>query len=289
MEGEEMEFTMDEKEYYSIGEVCKICNISTKALRYYDRIGVLSPDYVSADNGYRYYTKKTLLSISVLKYYKQMGFKLEEMQGLLKGEGYPVLQMKFQQKMDILKMQEEEIRNSYAAIKEWYELIQEGEIVYNNRLNDISVKFLGERCYCYMEQRFDSDYRSSLINIPWTNYLEENDEQIVGAVIISYDSFEEKRKNPYTQARILQKPVILNEKSSIQIKEQIGMAICVYHIGSHETINEEYDRIKVWAKERGIKYAQNSYERFVVDYWSTEDPNLFVTEIIVPIVEKEDK
>ncbi len=33
---------LKEKELYTIGEVAGICNISAKALRYYDKIGLLS-------------------------------------------------------------------------------------------------------------------------------------------------------------------------------------------------------------------------------------------------------
>ena len=47
------------------------------------------------ENGYRYYTLDTILRIPILKYYKQMGFRLEEMQGLVKGRrllcGRPLL------------------------------------------------------------------------------------------------------------------------------------------------------------------------------------------------------
>lgn len=75
---------------YSIGEVSKLCNISTKALRFYDKIGVIAPDEVG-ENGYRYYTLDTILRIPILKYYKQMGFRLEEMQGLVKGGDYYVV------------------------------------------------------------------------------------------------------------------------------------------------------------------------------------------------------
>lgn len=71
-----------EQNFFSIGEVSKICNVSRKALRYYDQIGLISPDYINEENGYRYYSEDTLLYVPVLKYYKQMGFKLEEMQGL---------------------------------------------------------------------------------------------------------------------------------------------------------------------------------------------------------------
>ena len=45
------------KKLYSIGEVSRICNVSKKALRFYDQIGVISPDMVSEENNYRYYSR----------------------------------------------------------------------------------------------------------------------------------------------------------------------------------------------------------------------------------------
>ena len=47
---QEEEIMMDEKkpnvqqELYSIGEVSRICNVSKKALRFYDKINIISPD-----------------------------------------------------------------------------------------------------------------------------------------------------------------------------------------------------------------------------------------------------
>ena len=40
-----------EQNFFSIGEVSKICNVSRKALRYYDQIGLISPDYINEENG----------------------------------------------------------------------------------------------------------------------------------------------------------------------------------------------------------------------------------------------
>ena len=48
------------KEYLSIGEFAKLSGLSVKALRYYDRIGVLKPEYVSSDTSYRYYTRRQI-------------------------------------------------------------------------------------------------------------------------------------------------------------------------------------------------------------------------------------
>ena len=41
-----------QQELYSIGEVSRICNVSKKALRFYDKINIISPDYICEENKY---------------------------------------------------------------------------------------------------------------------------------------------------------------------------------------------------------------------------------------------
>lgn len=44
------------KGFFSIGEVSKLFNVKTSALRYYDEIGLLKPEYKDRKNNYRYYS-----------------------------------------------------------------------------------------------------------------------------------------------------------------------------------------------------------------------------------------
>ena len=96
---------MKEQNLYSIGEVSKICNVSKKTLRFYDKIGLISPDVVSGENNYRYYGEDTLLFIPVIKYFKQMGFKLEDMKAFLQGDSnkYKLHERGFYRKIEELR------------------------------------------------------------------------------------------------------------------------------------------------------------------------------------------
>ena len=49
--------------YMTIGEVAKVKQISIKALRYYEKIGILKPAYCDPDTGYRYYKNEQMLAI----------------------------------------------------------------------------------------------------------------------------------------------------------------------------------------------------------------------------------
>lgn len=67
----------------SIGEFSKICKVSAKTLRYYDEIGLLKPEEINPENGYRLYSitqMKKMLLINRLKCYQ---FSLEEIRTIL--------------------------------------------------------------------------------------------------------------------------------------------------------------------------------------------------------------
>lgn len=276
---------MKDKELYTIGEVGRICGISTKALRYYDKIGIISPDHISEENGYRYYSKKTLLLVPVVKYYKQMGFKLEEMQDLVEGNTYYFVKQNFISKIDELRIQEQEIHNSYMAVKDWYELIQEAQLVSRSNVQEAGIKYINTADYCYMDQDFSYRYMESIINIDWVNYLESVNNEIAGEVILRFPRWTDKMEGNCTQARIMQRPIRPCMAGTNKTVFGGIMAVTVYHLGALERIGESYKKIQDWARDRGYKCGPESYERYVVDYWTTRNPEEFVTEVIVPVMD----
>lgn len=57
---------MQKKNRLSIGDVSKLKNVSIKSLRYYDRIGVLKPEYTDPQTHYRYYSSNQLYIADIL-------------------------------------------------------------------------------------------------------------------------------------------------------------------------------------------------------------------------------
>ena len=62
----------------TIGEFSKINNISAKALRHYEKIGLLIPFERDNLSGYRYYVVEQIEQMSRIIYMKKLGFALEE-------------------------------------------------------------------------------------------------------------------------------------------------------------------------------------------------------------------
>ena len=68
---------------YSIGEFAIMTGFSPKTLRYYDEIGILKPADVNASNGYRQYDEFSISRAERLLIWKEVGFSLEEIRGIM--------------------------------------------------------------------------------------------------------------------------------------------------------------------------------------------------------------
>lgn len=271
-------------EKYNIGKVEKICGITKKTLRFYDKIGLLSPSEIAENNGYRYYNKASLYLIAIIKSYKQSGFKLEDIKKLIYKENFNDIENNFRDKICELKNEEKKILQKIVTLEEWYSLIREARIILNNNLTDITIKFYKEQEMIYQEQDFDYDYMSSVVNIEFMNYIEKLEEKVTGAIVLEFSSFFEKMNGKSKKVKILQKSLLTGFNNETKVFFG-GAYISCYHIGAYSDIDKTYSKLRKWIEIRGYKIEEGCYERYVLDYWVTKDEQRFVTEILIKISE----
>lgn len=68
---------------FQIGEFTKIAQVSGRLLRYYDKIGIFTPEYTDPQSGYRFYTAKQLPRLNRILALKELGLSLEQIHRLL--------------------------------------------------------------------------------------------------------------------------------------------------------------------------------------------------------------
>ena len=71
------------KKYYTIGETATLLGVTTQTLRYYDKIGLLSPAYCDENTGYRYYVYKQFHYIDRIKYLQGFGMQLKDIKEII--------------------------------------------------------------------------------------------------------------------------------------------------------------------------------------------------------------
>jgi DNA-binding transcriptional MerR regulator len=115
-----------------IGEVADFFRISVKAVRIYEKKGIIVPAYIDPESGYRYYTPDQLHQLAALLELKALGFSLEEIKDVMVGESskealYKAMQEKLrnwenlvimaQSKMDAIESISERLVSSKEAEK----------------------------------------------------------------------------------------------------------------------------------------------------------------------------
>ena len=91
-----------------IGEFSKLSHLTIKALRFYEKRGLLIPQKVDEQTGYRFYETSQLKEAARIKSYRQLGLTIEEIQAINKGTNLKEVLIS---KAKVLESQKEEIES----------------------------------------------------------------------------------------------------------------------------------------------------------------------------------
>lgn len=276
---------------FPIGEAAKRGNISRRTLRYYEKLGLIDPDFVDT-NGYRYYSSETILKIPIIKYLKIMDFSLEEIEKQLSSPDYCTMIKSFDDLLIRCNSDIDEIYSRQEIIKDWKKLLEEACVVLSMKLKDISVRYMEQRDLIKYPIKFNYDYPGTILDLDFANFVEVKNNRISGPVMFYFPSiidrveFESEMKP--LDALYIQK-ALKNIEKEYEFHIRAGMYACKYHVGSHKKIVDTYKDILEWEKNSEYIIIGPSIERFVADCWSTSDESKYVTEIIVPIKKREEE
>lgn len=74
-----------EEQLMKIGEIAAFFNVSQKAIRIYEKAGILVPAKVDPETGYRYYNAQQVQTLNALLELKTLGFTLKEIKKVMAG------------------------------------------------------------------------------------------------------------------------------------------------------------------------------------------------------------
>ena len=75
-----------EEKLIKIGEIAAFFGVSVKAVRIYEKKGILVPAKIDHDTGYRYYTPNQVQTLNALLDLKGLGFSLDEIKDIMAGK-----------------------------------------------------------------------------------------------------------------------------------------------------------------------------------------------------------
>ena len=108
------------KELYSIGKMSAMMGISAQVLRHYCDIGLITPEYINPETGYRYFSFAQFHYIDRTRYLLKCGFHLSEIKAILEHNDMDYTIDRLHRKQEEVR---EQIRRAQDSLKtlEWYE------------------------------------------------------------------------------------------------------------------------------------------------------------------------
>ena len=160
--------SLAERARYRIGKISELIGISTEALRYYEREGLVSPEK-SADSGYRSYTAWDVHVLIRSRMYRKYGLTLDETVQVFDTPN-------FDEVMGLLETKEDALAD---AIKEQQKLLEQLHhdryALYDAKLNmgkfrvenSPALHFIDtQRSYCIIDKEVDT-YRVWIDRVPY--------------------------------------------------------------------------------------------------------------------------
>lgn len=219
---------------YKINDVAKIAGISTRTLRYYDNIGLLSPSY-TAENSYRFYTDIEIDLLQQILFYKEFGFSLKEIKAILIDEEFNIIDLLDQQKSRI-KEKHRQLSKLLITIEKTIRK-EKGEIIMSN-----DEKFLGLK----EDEIKDNEekYGKELRNLYTENAIKE-----------SYQKIRKMSSWEFNESKRLAKEIDEKLSAALQtndINSTLSMEVCLLH--------------KKWIKMYWSNYSKDAHLKLVEMY-----------------------
>lgn len=195
----------------TIGEVANLKGITIKALRYYERIGLLKPYYIDPSNNYRYYRKEQFILMDIIKAARALEVSPKDLIPLFANQdseqimaylkGYTTDVKNKIQLLEKMLLQIEAAEHAYHDAHSTYKetAVYVKEIPARNMVTVPLPKKLGNQSISAVYDRLDAAVsKRGLINTYQTGVLMAAQEDIFEpsklVMIVSYDSCD---KNDY--------------------------------------------------------------------------------------------
>lgn len=109
---------MKKEGYYSSGEFAKMAHISVRTVRYYDKLNILNPSFVS-ESGARFYTEDDLVRLQQILLLKYLGFSLDDIRTLtVEDSDYHMLRHSLELQLKLVRDKIEQMQMVEQAIED---------------------------------------------------------------------------------------------------------------------------------------------------------------------------
>lgn len=272
---------MEKNDLFQIGEVSKLFHISVEILRYYDKIGLLRPEYTDPRTGYRYYSTRQFESLNTIRYLRALDMPLERISLFLKNRDIDhIHSLLLKQKEEVAKRQQEleiigrKIDNRLNQITD----------ALSSKLDAISIGQKPARRLATLKKKVSPrNYLDLEYSIRELEQAEESSVTFLGKVGVglSVQTLNNRQYQPYEIVFLLLDDEDDFRGTTTWLPPET--CVCIRFQGSHEQAPHYYEKFLEYIRKSHLHIDGFSKEITMIDHGLTNDISKFVTEIQIPV------
>lgn len=261
-----------------IGEFSKLTKTTIKALRYYDKIGLLKPAFVDGENMYRYYTEEQIGIVQQIQAYQSIGLSCNDILGIFNNT------LNRECLLDSRKLELELLKTEIdRQIEQIYSLVNKnGSQNYSPCIKEISqYKVCYSRSFISDITQIGNFMSLTVKELKRTNPDVDFPSPDYCCVIYPDKSY--RKSSIYVEyVQAVNRIGVDTEAIKFKMLEPIT-AVCVTHYGRYENLCEAYLSAIKYAKENQYEICANARERYIDGAWNCSDEKMWRTEIQIPV------
>lgn len=271
----------------SIGEFSNICKVSTKTLRYYAEIGLILPDAINPESGYRYYSIEQLEKMLFINRLKLYYFSLDEIKAILESEELMEEKLIFAlgRKKKDMEQKVQELENTLEQIESDLVNLKQGKSIMSY-LEDIEVQLV-EAPNLYLmsirkmvqEYEFADEYKNCFCNI--FQKIQSQNLTISAPPMVLFQSQEFSSLGLDTEFAI---PVAEYAKGTRDFSP--GLCLKTVLQGPYSNLPSVYAKQREWAEAQGYESSNALYEVYVTDPSQVVSESELITQVYYPVKKK---
>ena len=259
-----------------ISEFSKLSHLTVKALRFYEREGLLKPASVDEWNNYRFYETSQLETAATIKSYRQLGLSIEEIKAVFAGADVKEI---LQEKIISLEKEKHLIESRLSIINS---IMEDKEMKYQ-----VTEKVIPETIV-YTAETVLNTYSDVMDWIPSVGQecLEMNPGMKCAEPPYEFCEYLDGEYKE-TNIHIRHNEAVTSfgkENDHIKFKKlPEAKVLCIYHKGSYSNIGEAYAFLMKYAEQNRYTVAGLTRECYIDGIWNKESEDDWLTEIQLPI------
>jgi len=270
-----------------IGDFSKLTHVSVRMLRYYDSQGLLKPSVIDSATGYRMYSAEQVPELQKIIMLRDLNFGVAETKELLQNWNSARLIQSLHDKIkdieQLIKIEQNRIGQIQSAIAH----IESNKF---DQYYNVTIKSIPAYPVISLRRKVDNHFEEEKL---WAELME-----FVSREHIEYDRSNQNNVAIYHDEEYLDSVVDIEvcllvkrlgknkDVFTYRTLDPVDKMACMMVYGSYENIAGAYRSFADWL-DKNQPYAMDSTSRQVtiIDYQDTDNPEEYLTEIQIPLIE----